>query len=99
MKLNKLDLYCLNSVCDDFENLQSISDQVRDELTEPTSEQELVQSIRKLADHKLVGIYSFVLDCNDFILDDTLEIQKAWIFISPSGRKELDRQWHSMQSE
>jgi hypothetical protein len=95
MKLEIIDLHCLNATCDDYENIQSILDDVRKAVHFPVEKEAVTQSVRKLHDQKLIDAFYYDAPKTSFVITNPGESQfeETWFSISEAGRRVLDEIW------
>ena len=91
MALSKVELACLSSVADDYENLEIISGMVSEPLGRLPSEGELLEGLAKLKHLGLVKFYSHPNPSN--VIDSIPEQRANWAFsvlITPKGIETLN---------
>jgi hypothetical protein len=95
MKFTILDLYCLNAICDDYENVASVTADVRRSAHGNVSDNEIKNCLIRLKKNGWASAYEFdstrsLFNRVDYITTDCSDV---WFFITDAGRKELDKNW------
>jgi hypothetical protein len=98
MTVSILDLHCLNAVCDDYENVESITAEVRRSSHGNVSDAEIAECLSELAAAGLVNVFHFdacsgryePVSFTQFVPAD---LRRAWFLITPKGQEELDANW------
>lgn len=94
--LNEIEIHCLNSVCDDFENANHIQESVVEAIGRRVPDVEIISALRNLANQKLLDVYTFDKYTQKFLkINQWIEsrIHQVWFFINSDGRKVLDVNW------
>jgi hypothetical protein len=98
MTVSILDLHCLNAVCDDYENVESITAEVRRSSHGNVCDSEIAECLAEMAAARLIDVFFFdpnssryALSSNTVITAET--ISGAWFLITPKGRGELAANW------
>jgi hypothetical protein len=89
------DLHCLNALCDDYENLDAITSEVRKATHGAISKGEVAECLRHLVNNGLVTAFEFDGQHSKYIPVTTLEneLSENWFLISEKGGTELDQNW------
>lgn len=98
MTVSILDLHCLNAVCDDYENIESITVEVRRSSRGNVTADEVAECLAEMATARLIDVFRFdtrsgryePLSLAPLTADD---LQASWFLISPKGRRELEANW------
>ena len=98
MTVSILDLHCLNAVCDDYENVESITAEVRRSSHGNVGDTEVADCLSELAAAGLVNVFHFNACSGRYepvlltkaVTDD---LRRAWFLITPKGQEELDANW------
>ncbi len=98
MTVSIMDLHCLNAVCDDYENVESITAEVRRSSHGNVGDTEVAECLSELAAAGLLNVFHFNAGSSryepvllkNFVRD---ELRRAWFLITPKGREELDANW------
>ena len=95
MTVSILDLHCLNAVCDDYESLDSICEEVRRSSHGNVNLEEVADALRELAREDLIDAFEFDPRSNRYIAvhDCGGAVSGKWFLISAKGRTELDANW------
>jgi hypothetical protein len=98
MTVSILDLHCLNAVCDDYENIESITAEVRRSSHGNVSAHEVAECLAEMAAARLVTVFRFDARSGRYepLSPATLTadaVQTSWFLISPIGQRELDANW------
>jgi hypothetical protein len=95
MQLNKVELHCLNSLTDDYENVSSIEPDITRALKRDIRSKELENCLTGLIQRGLVEVYDFDPVKSQYIASALRpgDIRKQWFFVSEVGREQLDRNW------
>lgn len=98
MTVSILDLHCLNAVCDDYENIESITAEVRRSSHGNVSSREVAECLAEMAAAQLVDVFRFDSRSGRYepLPPATLTvdgIQTSWFLIAPKGQRELDSNW------
>ncbi len=95
MTVTLLDLHCLNSLCDDYENVASVQADVRRATHGNITEEEVKEGLIRLHKEGLVEVYDYdplqAMHLPSEIAGNDWEAK--WFFITATGRKELDQNW------
>jgi len=94
MPVTLLDLYCLNALCDDYENVASIQAGVRwaTHGNINITEEEVKEGLIRLYKEGLVEVYDYDPLQTAFLLSEIAgDWNRKWFFIAAAGRKELDQ--------
>lgn len=97
MIMSKLQLFCLDSICDDYENVQSISSRLSTDF-DGLRRDDVYASMRKLTEGKFADCFVYDSSRQAFIPTQTsamsdLELEKAWFLATDAGLKVLDEEW------
>jgi len=89
-----LALHCLNSVCDDYENVSLIRTDVQKAMAIKVGDKEIEECLTELVRQGLVGVF----ECDargHYVASDVSEgdWDKKWFLITETGRRELDEHW------
>lgn len=98
MTVSILDLHCLNAVCDDYENIESITAEVRRSSHGNVTADEVAECLAEMATARLIEVFRFdsgsgryePLSPAPLTADDH---QTSWFLISAKGRRELEANW------
>lgn len=96
ISLNETEVHCLNSVCDDYENVHHIQESVVEAMGKGVSVAEMYSVLKHMADLKLLDVFVFDKKTQGFQkLSQWHELEKldAWFLINVFGRKALDENW------
>jgi hypothetical protein len=98
MTVSILDLHCLNAVCDDYENVESITAEVRRSSHGNVKADEVAECLAEMAAARLINVFRFDSRSGRYepLSPTTLTadgIQASWFLISPKGQCELDANW------
>jgi hypothetical protein len=90
-----LDLHCLNAVCDDYENIDSVLADVRQATSSDTNRERIKECFSRLVAQGLVSTYDYDTSKGKYV-----ELSKPpsigdnnWFFITAKGRNALDKEW------
>lgn len=98
MTVSIMDLHCLNAVCDDYENVESITAEVRRSSHGNVGDTEVADCLSELAAAGLVNVFHFNA-CSgryepvSFTKVVTDDLRRAWFLITSKGQEELDANW------
>jgi hypothetical protein len=98
MTVSILDLHCLNAVCDDYENVESITAEVRRSSHGNVSDAEIAECLSELAAAGLVHVFRFDPHSGryepvPFPKVAAEGLRQFWFLITPKGHEELDANW------
>lgn len=98
MTVSILDLHCLNAVCDDYENIESITAEVRRSSHSNVTADEVAECLAEMAAARLIDVFRFDSQSGRYeqLSPATRAadgIQESWFLISQKGRRELDANW------
>ncbi len=100
MTVSILNLHCLNAVCDDYESLTAILEEVRRSSHGNVSLEEIADSMAELVRDGLVDAFEFDRPTGRYIRTavNNVPVEKTvsdgtWFLITPKGRSELDANW------
>lgn len=95
MTVSILNLHCLNAVCDDYENVESIRDEVRRSSHGNVTDREIVESLHELVREGMVQAAEVDSVTGEFITRGLMSdgLSGMWFVITPKGRVELDANW------
>jgi len=95
MKLTILDVYCLNALCDDYENITTIMADVSRAANTGVPFDEIERCLRRLEIEELVTAFEYDIQKTKYIPSSHFEgkIKEKWYFITEKGRQELDSNW------
>lgn len=95
MKIEKLKLHCLNAVCDDYENMQSINKELPTAIGYSVNLAQIEIAIKELVKSGLINAFVYDASTCKFNLagDHEYNDSKYWYYISKSGRSFLDQNW------
>jgi hypothetical protein len=90
-----LDLHCLNAVCDDYESLDSICEEVRRSSHGNVNRDEVADAILELSRDGLVEAFEFDTRAELYIAVRGViaDVAAKWFLITTKGRAELDANW------
>jgi hypothetical protein len=90
-----LNLHCLNAVCDDYEDLSSVLEEVRRSSHGNVSFEEIADSVSELVRDGLVEAFEFDGPTGRYVRGSVEKnIPKGTRFrITSKGRRELDANW------
>lgn len=94
--LDKMEVFCLNGLCDDYENVSSVLPGVSRGLGRPVTESEVAACLRRLAERKLIDVYGYDAGRKQYrrvAIADVPSVGEGWFMISDLGQKELDSNW------
>lgn len=96
MTLNEIEINCLNSACDDYENMKHINESVDDALGKKTPENSVIEALKHLLQLKLMD--GFVFDRNKQTYNrvdprGAYDMNDLWFATNDSGQKHLDLHW------
>ena len=98
MKLTKFETFCLNTLCDDYENIALVQEQLCKDLNQSDiTNKEVTKILQKLYQNGLV--YSYIYDSQNLkfcptSFDSNFSQKEFWFYISDLGRKVLDENWN-----
>ena len=98
MTVSIMDLHCLNAVCDDYENVESITAEVRRSSHGNVGDTEVAECLSELAAAGLLNVFHFNA-CSglyEHVLSTKVvphDLRRAWFLITPKGQEELDANW------
>jgi hypothetical protein len=95
MTLTLLDLHCLNALCDDYENIPSIREDVRRSAHGDVTEEEIRDCLVELKINGWAAAFKFNVSQSQYVEVDDLngDWPNMWFHITNEGRQELDRNW------
>jgi hypothetical protein len=98
MTVSILDLHCLNAVCDDYEDVESITAEVRKSSHGNVSDIDVADCLSELAAAGMVAAFWFDAGPSRYVPADLHEVtperlRAAWFRITPKGHEELDANW------
>lgn len=95
MNVSILALHCLNALCDDYENVSSIKDEVHRSTHRKVSEYDIGLCLIDLTKRGLIEVFAFHPSQSRYIrVDEWLGNWKdKWFAITDKGRAELDLKW------
>ncbi|MFZ1082847.1 MAG: hypothetical protein WAO19_13090 [Candidatus Kryptoniota bacterium] len=96
MKLSNIEIHILNSLCDDYENVESIQGELFNAINEPIQAESMVEHLKKLSDFGLLDVYKYDVEKIVFNRQEDIsnvDFMKSWFFITDEGRKELEKNW------
>ena len=94
MKIDVLDLHCLNSACDDYESVATVIEDIRRETHFKVNEGGLIASIQKLHSLGFLEVFDYDVKKTAFVpAIPQGNVLKQWFFISDEGRRVLDEYW------
>jgi len=95
MTLTLLDLHCLNALCDDYENVVSVTADVRRSTHGNVSENEIRKCLAELKSKGWVSVYEFDSTRSSYNRVECLteDWSNIWFFINDDGRKKLHQNW------
>ena len=96
MKLRNIEIHVLNSLCDDYENVNSIQGDLLNVLKKRVQVKSIVEHLKKLSRLRLIDAYKYDIEKYVFIKQEdlsTIDYVTSWFFITDRGREELDENW------
>jgi len=95
MKITAIDLHCLNSICDDYENLPLIINEVKQAIRRDITDKAIESSLFKLVQCGFVAVYDFDSGKSSFRPSsiDPIHWPSKWFLITPLGREALEKNW------
>ena len=94
MTITLLALHCLNALCDDYENLDALTAEVRRATHGVVSKSEMAECLQHLVACGWVNAFRFDGAQSKYIPIATLEeLSENWFLISENGREKLDQNW------
>lgn len=100
MTVSILNLHCLNAVCDDYESLPAILEEVRSSSHGNVSLGEAAESMTELVRDGLVDAFDFDRTTGRYVRTavNNVPVEKkalaeTWFRITSKGRGELDANW------
>ena len=98
MTVSILDLHCLNAVCDDYENVESITAEVRRSSHGNVSDAEIAECLSELTAAGLVNVFRFDPHSGryepvPFAKVAAEGLRQVWFLITTKGHEELDANW------
>ena len=100
MTVSILNLHCLNAVCDDYEGLPTILEEVRRSSHGNVSLEEIAESMSELVRDGFVEAFQFDRSTGHYVRLAVNNVTSGksreegmWFLITPKGRSELDANW------
>jgi len=98
MTVSIMDLHCLNAVCDDYENVESITSEVRRSSHGNVGDTEVADCLSELAAAGLVRVFRFDRHSSRYEPVPCAKVaaeglRQVWFLITPKGQEELDANW------
>ncbi len=95
MTVSVFELHCLNALCDDYENVITVRDDIQKSMHGKVTADEVGQCIIELARKGLIDIFRLDPAAASFLpLDEGFsDLCDKWFSITPQGRVELDANW------
>lgn len=96
MILSEIEIFCLNEICDDYENMELIKKGVSDSFNRLVTTEEISVCLKKLEKEKLLNTYKYDQKLKKFKKinhPNGANIRDIWFLINNQGRHELDRNW------
>lgn len=94
--LNELEINCLNSACDDYENFKHINESVAESLGKKSSEISVMNALRRLLQLELMDGFLFDKNKQTYSKIDpsgVCELKDLWFFTNDAGQRHLDLNW------
>lgn len=95
-RLTEVEINCLNSACDDYENVNHINESVAEALGKRASEISLMNALRRLLQLGLMDGFLFDKNKQTYNKVDPIgayEVCDLWFYTSVEGQKQLDLNW------
>jgi hypothetical protein len=88
-------LHCLNSLCDDYENVTTILSDVRQATHGNFQAEDIQRTLADLVAEDLVCAYEFDAANSRYvpIPGPAANLSDKWFFITETGRTRLNREW------
>lgn len=96
MILSRIEILCLNEICDDYENVEIISKGVSESFHSPVEKSEVIGCLKRLVREKLMNVFEYdqvTKRLKEVVLSENADIRDMWFKISEQGRHELDLNW------
>lgn len=96
MILSRVEVFCLNEICDDYENIEIIKKGVSDSLNQSVTIEELSVCLKRLEKENLLNTYKYDQKSKRFNKinhPNDANISDMWFLINKQGRHELDLNW------
>ena len=91
---SSLKLHCLNAVCDDYENVTSVTSDVQNSLKDNIMDAEVRQCLDELMRSGCVNAFEFDEHRGYIpISGANKEFGEIWFLISEKGKQTLDENW------
>lgn len=95
MTVSIFELHCLNAICEDYENVITVRDDVQNSTHRKVTDDEVGQCMIGLAAKGLIDVFRLDPATAIFLpLDEEFsDWCDKWFFITSKGRVELDENW------
>jgi hypothetical protein len=96
MNKDTVKLHCLNSSCDDYEDLEAISSQVRRAVSMRVENHCIEECMINLFEDGLIHVFYYEAESSTFLLIRNgfqIDFNRAWFLITEKGREFLDVNW------
>lgn len=98
MTVSILNLHCLNAVCDDYENLAGITEEVRRSSHGNVGNAEIAECLTEMVAAGLIDVFSFNPGSGHYLpvpipMAAEDDLSAAWFLITTKGRGELTANW------
>lgn len=95
MKISNEQVHCLNAICDDYEKIINITDEVVSETGKDLSFAQVESFLDKLVEMGLVNKYFYDTNDQSYVVDTPNSKPSAsyWFYITDKGRDVLEENW------
>ena len=93
--IDLLALHCLNSLCDDYENVATILSDTRQATHGDIKAEDVEKTLADLLADDLISVYEFDTAKSEYVPLEhkSADLNHKWFFITAKGRTRLDREW------
>jgi DNA-binding PadR family transcriptional regulator len=93
--IDLLALHCLNSLCDDYENITTILSDLRQATHGDIKAEDVEGILSDLVADELVSAYDFDAANSQYVPSDgtSAGLKDKWFFITEKGRMRLNHEW------
>lgn len=95
MTMDILRLHCLNSLCDDYENVDTVISDVRRATHANVTKREIEESLSQILKEELAAAYDFDAEKSEYLVSPgpLNNLSQKWFLITEKGRERLEENW------
>lgn len=96
MKISNEQLHCLNALCDDYEDIFNVTNEVISQTGKKLSPTEVESLLDGLIELRLVDRFFYNSEIQSYVVDEgqSKPSNSCWFYITKKGRVALDENWN-----